>query len=78
MSKIHIKEICANLDCKDDSCLQRHPQLCRYFMFNRSCRFKDRCAFENRDSDDITKIKDLEAKLAAAEAKLATLANDIE
>ena len=76
--KRHVKEICANRDCKDESCLQRHPQLCRYFVFNRSCRFKDGCAFEHRDSDEKTKIKDLEAKLAAAEAKVAKLEYDVE
>ena len=55
--KRHIKEICANRDCKDELCLQRHPQLCRYFVFNQSCRFKDGCAFEHRDSDEKTKTR---------------------
>ena len=75
--KRHFNEICRNSDCKDQSCTFRHPQICRYFISNRSCKFLDRCAYLHKDSEERIQIENLQNKLAATEAKVFKLEHEI-
>ena len=71
--KRHVIEICRRSDCSDQTCEYRHPQMCRYFIFNRSCKFQESCAYLHQDTAERTELVNLREKLLATEAKVVRL-----
>ena len=44
--KQHENQVCDDIyDCKNNKCIKRHPQICRYYDKNEKCRFKEGCAY---------------------------------
>jgi hypothetical protein len=42
--KQHINEMCQEELCTTQTCIKRHPKVCKYF--NTHCRFSDRCSYK--------------------------------
>ena len=67
----HINEICDKETC--ENCELRHPKRCKYFIYNRACKFGDECAYRHDESVEMLKIHDLEIKLKEAVEKIDNL-----
>jgi hypothetical protein len=46
----HEDKVCEKLnDCRDKSCQERHPKLCRSYSKYKTCRHKEKCAYLHRE-----------------------------
>jgi hypothetical protein len=43
--KQHINDICSNSQCNSNTCLLRHPRVCKYFSNYQRCKFAEQCAY---------------------------------
>ena len=57
----NIKETCPIQNCTSTSCTKRHPQVCKYFLVQKICRFDENCSYkhiEHSNQNDIIELKD--------------------
>ena len=51
--KKHEDKVCDMLNyCRDKTCQESHPQLCRSFSKYKTCRHEEKCAYLHRDDLD--------------------------
>ena len=71
--KRHINEICTDgRECKDKSCVRRHPRICKYFEKQSKCRF-DKCSYAHEKDQKTVKIEFLERKIVELNADIVIL-----
>ena len=57
---IHPIENCEILTCKGVNCKKRHPKPCMFFLFDKNCKYKDKCLFKEENCQlklDLDKLK---------------------
>ena len=45
--KTHFIEICKEASCVLETCLKRHPRICRFYRFYNNCKFGEFCQFSH-------------------------------
>ena len=57
--KTHENTVCENTEnCSEESCIKRHPKVCRNFNNNRNCRHKDQCAYKHIQHEKQTELNE--------------------
>ena len=69
--KNHTKETCSNFPCTLQTCVKRHPKLCRYFVMTGQCKFNDTCSFLHKQHNS-------EEVLSKQESEIVKLKEEIE
>ena len=77
-SKQHVKEICQTNKCGSKTCIQRHPNICKYFTTHNACKFGDTCAYQHKISKENSNIKELVDKLFVLENTVQVMSQKIE
>ena len=65
--KQHVKETCPAQSCTSNSCMKRHPKICKYFLVQKSCKFGEKCLYKHIDSTNPSDISDLKEKIVFLE-----------
>ena len=65
--KQHMKETCPAQSCTSNSCMKRHPKICKYFLVQKSCKFGEKCLYKHIDSTNLSDISDLKEKIVVLE-----------
>ena len=75
--KKHFKEVCQNHNTCDNKneCNKRHPKTCKNFITDKSCRFKDSCAYFHPEQSESDKnknnmITDMQVKIESLERNM--------
>ena len=71
--KQHIKEICPIQNCISQTCLKRHPKVCKYFLTQNSCKFGERCSYKDEVHSNQNEILELKEKIAVLEGSFELL-----
>ena len=76
-NNLHMKEVCSIKDCSSESCLLRHPRLCRFFSLTGTCKFGSDCAYRHTNliQEEIAAIK---LKIDELSKKIAVVLTAIE
>ena len=57
--KRHENTVCENTEnCTEESCIKRHPKVCRNFNNNGTCRHKDQCAYKHIQHEKQTELNE--------------------
>ena len=62
-SQTHNDNVCKERVCRNPECRERHPKICKYYIRNGECRWKEECAYKHKRSDSNTKIDILEREV---------------
>ena len=73
-NKTHSNTICQKRVCSDNNCIQRHPKTCKYFANNKSCAYKNKCAYAHHRGKSDVKLELLEHKVFMLKDEIKILA----
>jgi hypothetical protein len=76
--KRHVQEICQTKQCKSKACIQRHPNVCKYFATQNTCKFGEKCAYQHKISKDKSEINELVARVGALENTIQVMSQKIK
>ena len=71
--KTHNNTLCSEQVCRKINCKERYPKTCRYFAQNKSCRFKDQCAYAHHMSKAETTLGQIEREVIMLKEEIETL-----
>ena len=74
--KKHEAETCTSFPCNKDSCMKRHPKVCRYFTLAGACKFRDECSFLHLTSPT-TRINELEEEIKHLQGLFTSISEDV-
>ena len=69
-SRTHNDNICKEIVCQNPECRERHPKICKYYIRNGECWWKEECAYKHKRSDSNIKIDILERKEKSKSLKM--------
>ena len=76
--KQHVQEICPTKQCKSKACIQRHPNVCKYFATHNTCKFGEKCAYQHKISKGKSDINELVARVGVLENTIQVMSHNIE
>ena len=75
--KQHVNEMCSTQSCTLSSCMKRHPKVCRYFLFQKSCKFEENCSHKHIDFNNQNDISELKEKVNVLEKSIQIMSAQI-
>ena len=75
--KMHVNKLCSTPNCDKHMCINRHPNLCRYFSQNGHCKRGQKCAYSHTKSETFVKVEETEKKITLLKSEIESLKANI-
>ena len=74
---MHLNKLCSTPNCDKHMCINRHPNLCRYFSQNGHCKRGQKCAYSHTKSETFVKVEETEKKITLLKSEIESLKANI-